>query len=113
MTTHYHSPQDLDRLREYKELAGPEFAAYAKFDGSIGRDGGAIDPLNRELIAVGVAISSQCPYCIQVHVGKAKKAGATKAQIAEAAMIAAALGAGAAVTHGTLAFRLFDEADEA
>ncbi|GAA1658870.1 hypothetical protein GCM10010977_08840 [Citricoccus zhacaiensis] len=110
MTTHYHSPEDLDQLREYKELAGPEFAAYAKFDGSIGREGGAIDLLHRELIAVGVAISSQCPYCIQVHVGQAKKAGATKAQIAEASMIAAALGAGAAVTHGTLAFRLYDEA---
>lgn len=110
MTTHYHSPEDLDRLGEYKDLAGPEFAAYAKFDGSIGRDGGEIDRLHRELIAVGVAISSQCPYCLQVHVGQAKKAGATKAQIAEASMIAAALGAGAAVTHGTLAFRLYDEA---
>jgi alkylhydroperoxidase/carboxymuconolactone decarboxylase family protein YurZ len=48
-----------------------------------------------------------------VHVTKAKQAGATKAQIAEAVMIAAALGAGAAVTHGTLAFRLFDEAEGA
>lgn len=113
MTTHYHSTHDLDRLGEFKELAGPEFAAYAKFDGSIGRKDGAIDPLNRELIAVGVAISSQCPYCIQVHVTKAKEAGATKAQIAEATMIAAVLGAGAAVTHGTMAFRIFDEAPEA
>jgi AhpD family alkylhydroperoxidase len=113
MTTHYHSPQDLDRLAEFKKLAGPEFTAYAKFDGSIGREDGAIDPLNRELIAVGVAVSSQCPSCIQVHVTKAKQAGASKAQIAEATMIAAALGAGAAVTHGTLAFRIFDEADKA
>jgi AhpD family alkylhydroperoxidase len=113
VTTHYHSPQDLDRLAEFKELAGPEFTAYAKFDGMIGREGGAIDPLTRELIAVGVAISSQCPYCLQVHVTKAKQAGATKAKIAEAVMIAAALGAGAAVTHGTMAFRLFDEAEGA
>jgi AhpD family alkylhydroperoxidase len=112
-TTHYHSPQDLDRLGEFKELAGPEFGAYAKFDGTIGRQDGAIDPLTRELIAVGVAISSQCPYCLQVHVAKAKKAGATKAKIAEAVMVAAALGAGAAVTHGTMAIRLFDEADDA
>jgi AhpD family alkylhydroperoxidase len=107
---HYHSPEDLKRLREFKELAPEEFQAYATFDGSIGRDGGAIDRLHRELIAVGVAISSQCPYCLQVHVTQAKKAGATKAHIAEATMVAAALGAGAAVTHGTLAFRLFDEA---
>jgi alkylhydroperoxidase/carboxymuconolactone decarboxylase family protein YurZ len=43
-------------------------------------------------------------------VTNAKKAGATKAQIAEAAMVAAALGAGAAVTHGTMAFKIFDDA---
>ena len=110
MTQHYHSPEDLKRLAEYKELAPHEFQAFAAFDGSIGREGGAIDHLHRELIAVGVAISSQCPYCIQVHVTQAKKAGATKAQIAEASMVAAALGAGAAVTHGTMAFRIFDEA---
>jgi hypothetical protein len=36
------------------------------------------------------------------------RTGATKAT-----MIAAAPGAGAAVTHGTLAFRIFDEAPEA
>ena len=110
MTDHYHDPDDLKRMAEFKELAPQEFKAFAAFDGTIGREGGAIDQLHRELIAVGVAISSQCPYCIEVHVTQAKKAGATKAQIAEAAMVAAGLGAGSAVTHGTLAFRVFDEA---
>jgi alkylhydroperoxidase/carboxymuconolactone decarboxylase family protein YurZ len=46
-----------------------------------------------------------------MRVAKVKKAGATKAQIAEAVVVAAALGAGAAVTHGTMAIRLFDDAD--
>lgn len=110
MATHYHSPEDLQRLAEFKELAPKEFQAFAKFDGTIGREGGAIDRLHRELIAVGLAISSQCPCCSQVPVTHARKAGATPAQIAEAAMIAAGLGAGAAVIHGTMAFRIFDEA---
>ena len=110
MSQHYHDPEDLKRLTEYKELAPQEFKAFAAFDGSIGREGGAIDQLHRELIAVGVAITSHCPYCIQVHVNNAKRAGATKAQIAEAALVSAALGAGSSVTHGTMAFRFFDEA---
>jgi alkylhydroperoxidase/carboxymuconolactone decarboxylase family protein YurZ len=46
-------------------------------------------------------------------VAKAKTAGASKVQIAEATMIAAALDAGAAVTQGTLAVRTFDDAPEA
>ncbi len=40
----------------------------------------------------------------------AKKAGATREEIAEAVFVAAALRAGAAVTHGTLALKFFDQA---
>lgn len=41
---------------------------------------------------------------------RAEKAGASAAQVAEAIMVATGLGAGAAVTHGTMAVRIFDEA---
>jgi AhpD family alkylhydroperoxidase len=57
--------------------------------------------MNKELIAIAVALTTQCPYCIDIHSGNARKAGATDAEIAEAAMVAAALRAGAAVTHST------------
>jgi AhpD family alkylhydroperoxidase len=46
-------------------------------------------------------LTTQCPYCIEVHSKKAKKAGATEQELAETTLIAAALRAGAAVTHGT------------
>jgi AhpD family alkylhydroperoxidase len=51
-----------------------------------------------------VAFTTQCPYCIEIHSGKARKAGATDPEIAEVVTIAAALRAGAAITHGTHAF---------
>ena len=54
-----------------------------------------------ELIAVAVAMTTQCPYCIDAHVKKAKAAGATDAELTEATLVAAALRAGGAVTHGT------------
>jgi len=38
-------------------------------------------------------------YCIDNHTGNARKAGATEAERVEAAMVAASLRAGAAVTH--------------
>jgi hypothetical protein len=37
--------------------------------------------------------------------------GASRQEVAEAAFIAAALRAGAAVTHGALALKLFDRAE--
>ena len=40
----------------------------------------------------------------------AKQAGATREQVTEAAFLAAALRAGAEVTHGALALKLFDKA---
>ena len=62
---------------------------------------GAIPVKYIELIAVAVALTTQCPYCIDIHNGNARRAGATDAEIAEAAMVAAALRAGASVTHST------------
>jgi len=52
-------------------------------------------------MAVAVADITQCPYCIQIHTGNARKAGATDAELTEAAMVATALRTGGAVTHAT------------
>ena len=62
---------------------------------------GAIPVKYKELMAVAVALTTQCPYCIGIHSGSARKAGATDAELTEAGMVAAALRAGAAVTHAT------------
>ena len=65
---------------------------------------GAIPVKYKELMAVAVAFTTQCPYCIQIHAGKAREAGATDHEIAEVVNVAAALRVGAAITHGTHAF---------
>jgi AhpD family alkylhydroperoxidase len=61
------------------------------------------------LIALAVACTTQCPYCLDAHSRHAQTAGATRTEIAETALITAALRAGAAVTHGALALKLFDQ----
>lgn len=63
----------------------------------------------RELIALGVALTTQCAYCIDTHSNNAVKARATQAELAEAAWVAAALRAGASCAHGRLAFKLSDD----
>lgn len=107
---HYHDSDDLKRLAEFKQLAPTEFSTFVEFDKTVGRDGGAIPRKHRELIAIAVACTTQCPYCLDVHTRAAKRAGATREEVTEAAMLAAALRAGAAVTHGALAVKLFDQA---
>ena len=70
------------------------------FDKAVVADG-SIPVKYKELIAVAVALTTQCPYCIDIHSGNARKAGTSDAEMVEAAMIAASLRAGAAVTHAT------------
>jgi AhpD family alkylhydroperoxidase len=39
-------------------------------------------------MALAVAFTTQCPYCIEIHSGKARKAGATDPEVAEAVTVA-------------------------
>ena len=107
---HYHDSDDLKILNEFKQLAPTEFSVFVGLDKIVGREDGAIPKKYRELIAIAVACTTQCPYCLDVHTRAAKRAGATREEVTEAAMLAAALRAGAAVTHGALAVKLFDKA---
>jgi AhpD family alkylhydroperoxidase len=70
---------------------------------------GALPVKTKELIAIAVAHATKCPYCIDHHVKSAKKAGATEPEISEAILVAIALSAGAAFTHGGMAYESFDE----
>ncbi|MEO6990931.1 MAG: carboxymuconolactone decarboxylase family protein [Candidatus Baltobacteraceae bacterium] len=106
----YHERADLTLLPKFKELAPMEFAGFVELDSIVGRTDGAIPAKYRELMAIAVACTTQCPYCLDVHTKKAKAAGATREEVAETVFIAAALRAGAAVTHGALALKLFDAA---
>ena len=110
MSSHYHDPDDLKLFREMKQLAPAEFDAWVNLDRIVGRDDGKIPRKYRELIALAVAHTTQCVYCIEAHVKGAKKAGASREEIVESALLAAALRAGAATTHGALALKLFDQA---
>ncbi len=106
----YHEHGDLSLLSQLKELDGAGFNGFVALDKTVGRSDGTIPQKYRELIAIGVALTTQCPYCLDVHTANAKKAGATRAELAETVHIAAALRAGAALTHGLLALKLFDKA---
>lgn len=108
--SHYHDSSDLKLLRDMKTLAPEEFKGFVALDAIVGKDDGKIPRKYRELIALAVACTTQCPYCLDVHTKNAQKAGATREEVAEVAFLAAALRAGAAVTHGALALKLFDQA---
>ena len=109
MSDHYHDPSDLGLLKEMRKLAPTEFDAWLNLDKIVGREDGALPRKIRELIAVAVACTTQCPYCIEVHAKEAKLAGATREELVVSAFLAAALRAGGGATHGAMALKFFDE----
>ena len=60
---------------------------------------GTITALEKEFIAIGIAVAIQCESCIKLHVKKCLDAGATKEQVLEAACVAVMMGGGPAYTH--------------
>ena len=98
---------DMKNLAKMKDIAAnaPEaMKAFIAFDKAAMAEG-AIPVKYKELMALSVAFTTQCPYCIEIHTGRARAAGVTEQEMAEAVLVAAALRAGGAVTHGTHAMK--------
>ncbi len=92
--------KNIQKLGALGKKADAAMKAFMEFD-KVALADGAIPVKYKELIAIAVALTTQCPYCLEIHKGNAVKAGATEEELAEVTFIAAALRAGAAVTHGT------------
>lgn len=94
--------KNLSQLKRLDENAQDAMKAFWAFDKAVFK-AGALDVL--QLMAVAVALTTQCPYCIELHLKAARDAGATDQMLAETATVAAAMRAGAAITHATHLFK--------
>jgi AhpD family alkylhydroperoxidase len=95
-----HTMNNLKKLPQFDKLAPEATSAFWAYD-KLALAEGAIPKKYKELMAVVVALTTQCAYCIEVHRQGAVKAGATGQELAEAVHVASAVRAGGAITHGT------------
>ena len=98
-----YSIDNLNKLAQVGELVPETMKAFLAWD-KLALADGAIPKKYKELMAIAVALSTQCPYCIELHRQRAVDAGATETELAETIQVAAALRAGGAITHGTHLF---------
>ncbi len=92
--------KNLNKLKTLEANAPEAVKAFWAFD-KAALAAGAIPVKYKELMALAVALTTQCPYCIEIHAKRAREAAASEQEITEVVLIAAALRAGAAITHGT------------
>ena len=96
--------KNLGKLEALQTNAPDAITAFWAFD-KAALAAGAIPAKYKELMALAVALTTQCPYCIEIHSGRARENGASDPEISETVAVAAALRAGAAITHGTHALK--------
>ena len=96
----FHYKKKRPDVNQYYEKETLE--AWNKFNELAFKDG-VLSRKTKELIAVACAHITRCPYFINNHARKALNSGATKKEIAEALVIAAAMNAGASFAHGFMA----------
>jgi AhpD family alkylhydroperoxidase len=101
-----HSTVEIQSRR--KALAPETLRTFHDFSRQVFAES-ALTTQMKQVIAVAVAHTTQCPYCIRGHTEAALKAGATPEQIMEAIWVASEMRAGAAYAHSTIALEVLRE----
>lgn len=70
---------------------------------------GALDGKTKKLIALAIALSHHCPYCIEAYTTACVEAGFEKAELAEVLHLVASMSAGMALVNGVQMKRLEDK----
>jgi AhpD family alkylhydroperoxidase len=83
-------PKMMEKIRELRDTALEE---------------GVLSLKVKELIALGMAIAKQSPYCIVTHVINALHAGATKEEIWDVCRVAILMGGGPSVAYSRFAVK--------
>ena len=95
----YYRPEDLPRFPEVAEGAPALWEKFQSWYGAV-FESGALSSREKALIALAVAHSEQCPYCIDAYTRSSMEQGADLEQMTEAIQVAAAIRAGITLVHG-------------
>ena len=106
----FHGVDVKRQFKRMRDLAPEAYRSWLEFDRKAFADG-TLPVKTKELIALGIAHITQCPWCIEAHATKATAAGATEAEIGEVIFVAMAMAAGAAWSHGGLVLQCLDHKD--
>ena len=98
-TDRYYNPDHLPNFSQIGE-GSPELAEkFFAYYGAVFADG-ALSAREKALIALAVAHTVQCPYCIDAYSKESLHQGSDLEQMTEAIHVATAIRGGASLIHG-------------
>jgi alkylhydroperoxidase/carboxymuconolactone decarboxylase family protein len=104
---YYHA----DDLKQFTHIGkfGKELAdKYFEYYGAVFADG-ALTAREKSLIALAVAHTVQCPYCIDAYATDATEKGFSEQQVMEAVHVAAAIRSGSSLVHSVQMMNKIEE----
>lgn len=97
--SHYYHSADLGRFAEMGKAAPHLWEKFNAWYGAVFAEG-ALSAREKALIALAVAHTVQCPYCIEAFSTASLEQGSNEEQMTEAVHVAAAIRGGASLVHG-------------
>lgn len=95
----YYDPEGLQKFGTMGEEAPELWEKFMAYYGDVFADG-ALTAREKALIALAVAATVQCPYCIDSYTNSCLEKGVTEEQMTEAFHVACAIRGGASLVHG-------------
>lgn len=99
MDNPYYKAEDLKKfgnITEWQKNLGDKFFEYYN---EVFEDG-ALTKREKALIALAVAHTVQCPYCIDAYTTESLENGASEEQMMEAVHVSSAIRGGSSLVHG-------------
>ena len=96
----YFDPKDLKKFGSIKEWQEDMGGKFFDWYGNVFNGDTALTEREKSLIALAVAHTVACPYCIDAYSSSCLEKGADEEQMMEAVHVAAAIKAGATLVYG-------------
>lgn len=95
----YYKPEDLPKFGEMSKGSPELWNKFLAWYSAVFEEG-ALSEREKALIALAVAHTVQCPYCIDAYTTACLEKGSNEEQMTEAVHVASAIRGGASLVHG-------------
>lgn len=95
----YYKPEDLKKFPNVSEFDADLAKKFFDYYGAVFEEG-ALTAREKSLIALAVAHTVQCPYCIDAYSHDALEKGCSEEMMMEAVHVSTAIRGGSSLVHG-------------
>ena len=104
----YYNPEDLKKFGNIGEFEPNLAKKFFDYYGDVFAEG-ALTAREKSLIALAVAHTIQCPYCIEAYTTDTMEKGCDEKQVMEAVHVAAAIRGGSSLVHSVQMMNKYKE----